>query len=95
MLRGQRYDLHPIAGKDVARTDEQDLGPLFHEARKSRVDAACVAGIEDLDFLPNCDGRSSHIRDHRFDDHRIVIRVDEQRSTGGPRDKFSQQPEPL
>src|SRR5580704_9520643 len=61
MLRGQRYDLHPMAGKKAAGTDKQDLGPLFHKARKSRVDVADVAGIEDLDSPPNWDGRSSHI----------------------------------
>src|SRR5882757_5870607 len=49
MLRGQRYDFHPMAGKEAAGTDKQDLGPLFHKARKSRVDVANVTSIEHLD----------------------------------------------
>jgi hypothetical protein len=62
MLRGQRYDRHPMAGKEAAGTDEQDLGPLFYKARKSRVDVINVAGIEDLDF-PSWAGASPlHLR---------------------------------
>ena len=94
MPRGQRYDLHPMAGKEAAGTDKQDLGPLFHKTRKSRVDVANVTGIEDLDSQPNRDGRSSHVCDHRFDDGRVVVRVDERSNTGGwqrvlPRSRLS------
>src|SRR5262249_48924885 len=53
MLSGQRYDLRPLGGKEAAGTNEQGFGPLFHEARKSRVDVVNVAGIGDLDFPPN------------------------------------------
>ena len=56
---------------------------------------ANLAGIDDLDFPPNWGGRSSHICDHRFDDGRVVVRVDEHRNTGGSRKKVSQQPQPL
>src|SRR5262245_52036603 len=81
MLRGQRYDLHPLAGKEAARTDEQDRGPLFYKAGKSCADVANVAGIEDLDFTPNWAGGFPYICDHRFDDGRVVVRVDEHRDT--------------
>jgi hypothetical protein len=40
-------------------------------------------------------GNFAYVCDRRFDDDRIVIRVDEHRNTGGPRKKLSQQPEPL
>jgi hypothetical protein len=56
MLRGLRHDLRPMAGKEAAGADEQDLGSLFHKARKSRIDVADIAGIEDFDFLPGYDG---------------------------------------
>jgi len=56
MLCGLRHDLRPMAGKEVAGADEQDLGPPFHKARKSRIDVADIAGIEDFDFLPGYDG---------------------------------------
>jgi hypothetical protein len=84
-----------MAGKEAAGTDKQDLGPLFRKARKSRVDVVNVTGIEHLDSPPNWDGRTSHICDHRPDDGRVVVRVDEHRNTSGPRNKVQQQPEPL
>jgi hypothetical protein len=56
MLRSQRYDLHPMAGKETAGTDEQDLEPLSYKARKSLINVINVADIEDLNFSPNSDG---------------------------------------
>src|SRR5215471_21157620 len=92
MLRGQCYDLHPMAGKEVAGTDKQDLGPLFHKTHKSRVDVVSVTGIEDRDFPPNWDGRSLHICDHRLDDGRVFIRVDEHRNPSGRGARSSSSP---
>jgi hypothetical protein len=62
MLRGLRHDLCSMAGKELARCDEQDLGPVFHKARKSRIDVADIAGIEDFDFLPGYDARLAYLR---------------------------------
>jgi hypothetical protein len=60
--RGQSCDLRPLAGKETAGTDDQDLAPIFYKARKSRVDVINVAGIEDLDF-PSWAGASPlHLR---------------------------------
>ena len=93
MLRGLRHDLWPMAGKELARGDEQDLGSVFHEARKSRIDVVDIAGIEDFDFLPGYDGRAQRVCDHRFDYASVVIRVDEHRNAVGPWKKVSQQSE--
>jgi hypothetical protein len=46
-------------------------------------------------LAPNWGGRSLHICDHRFDDGRVVVRVDKHRYTAGSRKKVSQQSEPL
>ena len=90
MLCGLRHNLRPMAGKEIAGADEQDLGPLFHKARESDIDVADIAGIEDFDLPPSCDGGASCVCGHRFDDARVVIRVDEHRNTVGPRKKVSQ-----
>jgi len=63
--------------------------------RKCRVDVANVTGIEDFGSQPDWGGRSSHICDHRLDDGRVVVQVDEHGNTRGPRNKVQQQPEPL
>ena len=82
---GRAAPIGPVIGVDLTK----------RRRGQPSVDVINVAGIEDLDFPPNCDGRSSHIRDHQFDDHRVVIGVDEHRDTAGPRKKVAQQPEPL
>jgi hypothetical protein len=53
-----------------------DVGSLAHQRANAASMSPNLAGIDDLDFPPNWGGRSSHICEHRFDDGRVVVRVD-------------------
>jgi hypothetical protein len=60
MLRGQGYDFHSLAGKEAAGADEQDLGPLFYEARKGIIDVSRgIVAAKGEAGLTEC-GRTGH-----------------------------------
>ena len=59
MTRRQRDELHATGDEQHIGTDQECIGPLFHERRKGRIDVAIRTGGDDFDLPP--DGRSRRL----------------------------------
>jgi hypothetical protein len=82
MMRRQVDQLDTPTGEKGIDVDENGIGPLAHKSCKSRIDLATGAGVEHLNFQPDCASsrlrvsqRAFGIGTGRVDEHGKWLRV--------------------